>query len=287
MKRWLLVLVSVLLLSGVYALLFSRRSISGSLNAGRTIAAADRCFMDVTRWREWWPKSGGCSFQIGKISYNDIAVVIRGGSGQWDGHIRLAPLNGDTTVILWNGSGSGWRAAQLQGCVDTVVGAFRRFVEDLRNVYGVNFYRTMSTDTAVLTLSWFTGVYPSTGEIYGRIDSLNAYIKSQGARATDQPWLNVTRMEDGQLRVTVGYPVNKRLPANGRMMVKNFVPYKMMEGDVHGGAATVEGAFDQMENYRSDYNLHIMAVPYQLLITDRRVEADTTKWVTRICAPIS
>ena len=45
-------------------------------------------------------------------------------------------------------------------------------------------------------------------------------------------------------------------------------------------------AFDNFENYRSDYTILSPAIPYQLMITDRIKESDTTKWVTKFYYPI-
>jgi hypothetical protein len=85
----------------------------------------------------------------------------------------------------------------------------------------------------------------------------------------------------------IAIPVNRRLKGTARILPREFVPWKMIEGDVYGGVYTVEKAFGLMQQYRTDNNLSIMALPYQTMITDRRREPDTTKWVTRICAPIS
>jgi hypothetical protein len=42
----------------------------------------------------------------------------------------------------------------------------------------------------------------------------------------------------------------------------------------------------QMKNYISDYQRTVMAIPFQSLVTDRRKEADTTKWLTKLYFPI-
>jgi hypothetical protein len=41
-----------------------------------------------------------------------------------------------------------------------------------------------------------------------------------------------------------------------------------------------------MENYARDHKKQSPAIPYQLLVTNRLTEADTTKWITQINYPV-
>jgi hypothetical protein len=41
-----------------------------------------------------------------------------------------------------------------------------------------------------------------------------------------------------------------------------------------------------MQQYFADYKRVAMAIPFEYLVTDRETETDTTKWVTRIYAPV-
>jgi hypothetical protein len=136
-------------------------------------------------------------------------------------------------------------------------------------------------------MMYLSTTYPSTAEVYQKIDSLRQYMISHGAAAIDSPWLNVTPMPNGLFRTLVAIPDNKRLPGNGRIINRNFVPWKNVQGDVFGGVNTVERAFGKMQEFKTDHGMSIMALPFQTLITDRRKEQDTTKWLTIIGAPIS
>jgi hypothetical protein len=281
MKKWLLLSGVIVLIVGSYLLFFTPvRSLT--CFAHRTIAGADRCFADTARWSKWWPESVG-RYQLEALRYNDARIAIRyPDGGKISGDLRLAPWNADSILISWEGD----RSIRGRG-IDVILDAFRRYVENPKNIYGVEFYRTMSNDSALVTMTFYASVYPGVGEVYSRIDSLRSYIASQGAKAINQPMLNVTREKDSLYRVSVAISVDRRLAGKGRIQPKRFVPYKMLEGEVHGGASTVEKAFDQMQKFKIDYNIQIMALPFQSLITDRRQEPDTTKWVTKVCAPIS
>jgi hypothetical protein len=288
MKKWLLISGAIAVLILLYLLIPRTVTFSTTMTGHRGIAAADRCFMDTSKWAQWWPKASGHSYQITQVLYNDMRVSIRCADGSsLNGAIRLAPMNGDSVLIGWEGSGSAGHVKEAQKNIEAILGSFKTFIEDAKNIYGVDFYRTMSDDFSLVTITTFAPAYPATAEVYSKIDSLRAYIGSQGAKEMNPPMLNVSRLGDTSYRIMVAISVDRKLTGKGRIIPKGFVPWKMLEGEVHGGVYTVERAFVQMQQYKADYNISIMALPFQSLITDRRQQQDTTKWVTKVCAPIS
>lgn len=288
MKKWLLIAGAVAIAGVIYFLIPFERTLSDSLIGLRTIGAVTRCFNDTGRWKEWWPKNSGSGFEISKLSYDNAQVILRWGSNhQLSGNLRVAPLNGDSVLIRWEGPVSRQDAGEGRRRVDAVLASFKAYIEDAKRLYGVNFYRTMSSDSTLVVIISKSSAYPGVPEIYRKIDSLRRYIAAEGAREMNPPMLNVTRLNDSTYRTTVAISVNRTLPAKGDILPKRFVPWKMLEGEVHGGEYTVEKAFKEMQHFKQDYNLQIMAIPYQSLMTDRRQEPDTAKWVTIVCAPIS
>jgi hypothetical protein len=284
MKKWLLILGATVIAVGLYFILFFPTTLSRTIMAHRGIAGAGRAFQHVRQWDAWWPKREGCTYQVKGVYYNEVRLELScADKGRINGAIKLAPLNGDSVLVVWEGSGPGRWAAE----VDTILGSFKAYVEDAKRLYGVDFIRTMSNDSTLVTMTSFTATYPSVGEVYARIDTLRGFAASHGAMAIDSPWLNVAKVEDGQFKWTVAIPVNKWIGKEGRVIPRRFVPYKNLEGEVHGGVYTAEKALEQMQLFKLDYNIQIMGLPYQCLMTDRRLEPDTTKWVTMICAPIS
>ena len=288
MKKWLLIAGAIAIAGVMYFLIPSKRTLSKSVIGLRTMAAVARRFKDTSRWDEWWPASAGYSFTISKLSYGDADLAVRwGGDRALAGHLRIAPLNGDSVLINWEGELPSRERSESLVAVDTILGAFKAYVEDAGRLYGAKFFRTMSADSTLVVISYLSPAYPGVDEVYGRIDSLRQYIAGEGAKEMNSPMLNVTQLSPGSYRVTVGISVSRSLPGKGTIVPKRFVPWKMLEGEVHGGIPTVERAFREMWNFKADYNYQIMAMPFQSLITDRRQEPDTTKWVTIVCAPIS
>ena len=221
------------------------------------------------------------------VTYNQVRISLGlADGGQVAGVFTIAPLSPDSILFRWDcrSSGPGFRK-ELGSRMEAVLDSFRTFVQSSRNIYGVNFHQTMSNDSILVTLMSEGATYPTTAEVYKKIDSLEGYIASQHAAATGLPWLNITRLKDGQYRMTVAIPTNRRLAGNNRIVPQRYVPWKQIEGDVYGGPHAIEQAFQKMQLFRYDHVLTIIAQPYQYLIIDRRQQPDTSKWVTRVCAP--
>jgi len=60
----------------------------------------------------------------------------------------------------------------------------------------------------------------------------------------------------------------------------------ILEGEVKNGPYTIDAAMEQLEVYRADHQYTSPAIPYQLLVTDRLKETDTSKWITKLYYPI-
>jgi hypothetical protein len=236
--------------------------------------------MDTSVWARWWPSGSG--YRIDSLFYNEVRFRLKAEMDR-PVSLRIAQLNTDSVILGWEGELS--RRGQVE--MDSVLEAFRSFVGVAKNIYGVDFQRTMSNDSTLITIIRMEPVYPSTDYIYEKIDSLRAYAAANGARVINHPMLNVTQEATGQYRVMVALSLDKTLAGNDRIVIKRFVPWKMIEGEVLGGVRDVQRAMRQLYRFRDDYRLSIMALPFQSLVTDRRQERDSTKWVTKVLAPIS
>jgi hypothetical protein len=60
----------------------------------------------------------------------------------------------------------------------------------------------------------------------------------------------------------------------------------LLTAEVKGGAHTVSEAEKQLENYVRDYQIVSPAIPFQTLVTDRRKEMDTARWVSIVNYPV-
>ncbi|MEP6465311.1 MAG: hypothetical protein ABJB05_03355, partial [Parafilimonas sp.] len=111
----------------------------------------------------------------------------------------------------------------------------------------------------------------------------------QHATQHNYPMLNITKQQDGSYEVTVGIPTNVPLPGNNNniepkrmIMIKN----KTLITEVRGDTSVIRKAIQATRNFMIDYELRTPVIPFQQLVTDRREEKDSTKWLTRIFTPI-
>jgi hypothetical protein len=316
MKKWLLIPEAIaIMVAGIYLFIPAKLTISKTIIGNCNIAAANRYFTDTSKWIKWWPQNkqnaftsagrdtsftyNGYAYKITGVFYNDVHISIQCSDYcNINSNLRIVQFNGDSVLIGWEGSlptGNNpfkkiiayRHRKEIAENMEAILKSFTSFIEEPSNIYGVDFRHAFSKDSTLVTMNGITSAYPTTAYIYQFIDSLKKYVASQGAKEINYPMLNVSKLNNTQFKTMVALSVNKTLGGNGRIILKRFVPWKMIEGEVHGGPYSVDKAFEQMFNFRDDNHLSIMAIPFQSLITDRSKEQDTTKWITKICAPIS
>jgi hypothetical protein len=98
--------------------------------------------------------------------------------------------------------------------------------------------------------------------------------------------LNITKIDSAQFQVRTALPVNRAMQGREDVTTGKMVPGKFIVTDVTGDAEKVEATLEKVHNYFRDYGRMAMAIPFSYLITDRQQEPDSSKWVTRIYAPV-
>jgi len=118
------------------------------------------------------------------------------------------------------------------------------------------------------------------------IGQLKTYIKQQNAQETGFPMVNVLALDKTQVQTMVAIPVNKQLAETTVFSWKKMVAGKILIGEVKGGTERTKQAFDEMHNYVTDYHLTSPAIPFISLVTDRMIEKDSTKWISKVYYPV-
>jgi hypothetical protein len=160
------------------------------------------------------------------------------------------------------------------------------FFSKTSNVYGYTIERNR-----VSLLNWMSAKhlftqYPSTTEMYSVIEGLEKYIQSQNGAILGAPIVHIRTLDTNQFELMTALPVTQAVTPNNQYSIKQMVPGFMLTGQVKGGTYTVTEAEKSMENYVRDYRKQSPAIPFQTLITDRRKETDTSKWVTQLNYPV-
>lgn len=163
------------------------------------------------------------------------------------------------------------------------------FVQEPKNIYGINFFKTIQTDSTLISIkSALINHFPTTDEIYSKIDKLTQHAVAGGAVINKPPMLNISYNYDSTWSFMVALPINKELQNQGEIQAKRmFAGGKILESDpITGGTQTIDHFIQEMENFRFDNNYLSPAIPFQSLITDRRKERDSTKWITKLYYPV-
>ncbi|MEJ7766247.1 MAG: hypothetical protein WKF89_00440 [Chitinophagaceae bacterium] len=317
MRKWLIVLLILLVFFNVSVFLF----IPATLNISKIVYincsknSAGRYLLDQSKWQNWWPGNKPAlrsfngaltsTFSFREYSHqatafftDKIEVLTRNGHDSLNTILNILPADKNLIVIQWRCSMRTSlhpitrileyrRATRLRNNMSSILTNLQTFLEKTSNVYGFHIEEIISKDSTLVATRYITAKYPGTVEVYGLIDTLRDYISRQGATETNHPMLRISKINENEFQTMVAIATNKKLPGNGPVFFQHFVPWKTLTGTVNGGTYTIEQAFRQLEVYVSDNQRTSMAVPFQLLVTDRTFVKDSSKWVTVICQPVS
>lgn len=312
MKKTALIILGLVavFLAAVYLLIPSRVNISVSKNLPVNKQALYRNLADQKKWANWWPgeKTGdssslvyqlnGFNYQLHDIKVLSLPVNIKGNGLMYQAEFLFFPINPDTSKIEVIGSipmpmnpisriKAFLSAKKLRKDIDGLFNAMGTYYSVTTNAYGYDIQNQRVKDSILLMNFKEMKSKPGTGDIYALVDELKAYIKSQGAIETGNPMLNIFTRDSVDYLLKVAIPTNKKLPDSGNMS------YRWMLGggnilitEVKGGPDEIAKAHKQIQLFIMDYNRVAPAIPFESLVTDRRSEPDSTRWVTRIYYPV-
>ena len=161
------------------------------------------------------------------------------------------------------------------------------FFEDDQNVYGIPIALERVKDTALISTADSCRGVPTTSFIYNLIHKLKQYSSSQAATNTGYPMLNIYTKDSVVYKVKVALPLNKKLSSKENIEYKWMLPHGyILVSEIQGPPSTVEAAFQQLELYVKENNLNPPAIPFYSLVTDRSLEPDSSRWITRIYYPV-
>ncbi len=307
----LFVLVSILILTIVF-LIPKQEKVSTILFLSANQPAVNRNLADENNWKKWWPETGekslensgtyfnnGFQYNLGTPQFGSVGVVIKKGDFVANSIINTFAFSTDSMMISWTANmpetgkqpfrklSNYLQAQKLKKSMNEILSGYINYARNGEHLYSLNVDLAKVKDTLLMVIKTLQKQPPTQADIYDRINTLKKYIKQQGALETNHPMLHSAYVEDlGNYELMVAIPVNKPLNGNNEVMLKRMVPGNILFAEINGGAARVEEAMKQLENYARDHQMLSPAQPFQLLITDRKAEPDTLKWVTQIYYPV-
>lgn len=306
----LIAAVLIFFVASVYIFIPNKIIISEKVTVAASREALFRTLSDSAEWENWWPAKeainltnhplllNGLQYQLtGKKAFS-LPLSISGKNFKAYNEFTFITINTDTTVINLDGIVITsynpikrirlyFAANKVKKDISSLLQRINAYYSKTENLYGYPIEKKSVVDSVLISTFTEMKSYPSTAAIYTLIDELKNYIKQQGANETGYPMLNILKTDSANYRVRVALPVDKKLPPSGN------ISYKWMMGggnilitEVHGGNDEIQKALGQVQNYISDYKRTAPAISFQSLITDRRKEPDSSKWVTKIYYPV-
>ncbi len=312
MKKWfagILILVAVFL-GGSYLVIPSNLKITRISYINCTSGGGFRSLSAIENWRKWWPENpkgtpadtgrifqyNNDTYQVGPLFRDAFKINIRHKSSRISSLFVIIPLSNDSMAVEWHtvlamGVNPYKRLTRyleadvIKSNMSAILDHMRQFLENSDNVYGIHISKISTKDTFLVATKSDFHSYPTTADIYRLVNNLKKYITLNNAVETDPPIMNITRNVDQDYTLMVAIPTNRELPGKDAIFYRRMVPGHFLELEVKGGNDAVNQAFKKMQNFISDHQQTVMAIPFESLVTDRSQEPDSLKWVTRIYQP--
>ncbi|HEY2648414.1 MAG TPA: GyrI-like domain-containing protein [Puia sp.] len=312
MKKWIVwfIVILILGLASIYIFIPPKNVITIMSSAEATITGEFRYMSQEENWEKWWLDAdgkhhvkgepftyGGNQFRLNRRSYNAVGIDIIQNGATTPSFLNMISYVIDSTGAVWACETPATlnpvtrvrnylKALRMKRNMTGVMKVFSDFISNPKNVYGMTIYKTTVHDTLMVSSRFTSPLYPTTAQLYGYFDTLKQTITKQRALPVGFPIMNLRKMPDGSFETQTGMPTNRLLKNDGKILALRMPPGLFMTADIRGGAYTVDEAMRQLELFIQEYNRVKIATGFQILITDRRKEPDTTKWITKIKIPI-
>ena len=301
-----LVVLAALLLGAFYLFVPQQLSISLVTAVRANHHATYRALVNEKDWHRWWPGTlqenkfelNQVNYREGRQQYTSQEILQQfPGEPALQSQITLAAVDIDSTQIGWEVQVDRslnpirhWKnyrlALRLQKNMDQILSVFGTFVEKKTNLYGMEIAETKVKDTILMATKGMSEGWPTVSFTYSLIQRVRQYIAQKGAKETNLPMMHVLDLGNNRYETMVGIPVDTLLRENKTIYLKRMVKGNILTGEVTGGPAKIEAALKQMAQYIRDYQKTPPAIPFQLLVTDRLKQPDSTQWVTQLYYPV-
>ena len=307
MKKILLILlVLILSIIAINFLLPSSKTFVIERSAKCAEASVARQFTNKINWKLWWPGEikndtmfyyKNCRYRVDKILLNGFLATVFSKQDSLKGFLQYIYEANDSTTFRWSAttklSDNLFTKWSQNSQLNKIELNTNDLLEDIKihfntrdKVYGLNIKReTVSIPSYISTKNSFNH-YPSTQDIYEMIESLNQYIVKMGGEEIKEPMLHVEFEGADVYEAMVAIPIKNELASTDKFKLKKMILGNILTAEVKGGSYKIIAGEQEFKNYIDDYKILSPAIPFQSLITNRLIEKDTTKWITKLNYPI-
>jgi hypothetical protein len=298
-------------IGAVYIFIPRKMGVSGALSFRANGDGLLRSLAEESNWKNWWPgivtKTSNNSlrfthddydFQVRELLYSAIKLKLIHSGDSSDALLRIIRFNNDSIRVEllsqveaqrnpFSRVATYLRGKRIERTFNDIVLSLSTYAGKLKNIYGMDIKNERVEFQNLVSAKESFSHFPTTEDVYAIITRLRTYIKQAGAKELFSPMLNIKKTDSTNYTAQVGLPVDRALSdkddISSKWMMKGG---NILTGEVTGGQKEIEEAQKQMELYIIDYQRSIIAIPFQMLITDRTKEPDSAKWITRIYYPV-
>lgn len=308
MKKLLsgLAILIILAIAGLYFFMPRQFNVSRVAIVNAPSPAIYRFLSEEAKWKQWLPEAtpikngftyNGDSYEITPGYNNIVGITIRHKDSVVHGTISIVTINADSNAVQWQckvyaGANPFQRlmqyaeAGKMKQNMIAVLGHLQAYLSKKANIYGAPVDIVSIKDTLLITTQTTMNTYPTTASVYGLVKNLQSFIAGKGAVVTGYPLLNISSTDSSHYQIMVALPTNHELKSEGNFAFRRMIPGNFLMMEVKGGQRTTKEAVAQLQLYLSDHQKTLMAIPFEMLVTDRTAEPDTAKWITRVYQPV-
>jgi hypothetical protein len=309
MKKLIIIIITVII-TATYIFIPNKLSVTNSILARCSQPCANRVINNYNNWPTWWKEEtktaskqehtiNNVNFTYVSGNFSDAMVNLQTGGLKIPSSILTGMNTHDSAFISWtytiNTGNTPWQklaayfaSKKLNGGIKTALSNLQQTLNTPALIYGTDITTTKLTDSTLVAIKAQSPAYPSTEQIYALVEKLETYAKANGAAATNYPMLNIDNANSNMYNYMVALPVNKQLPNSGNIEMKKLLANGnfLMSGECIGGISKIKKFATAIEEFKNDYSFISPAIPFQSLITNRKTEPDSNKWVTKMYYPI-
>lgn len=302
----MIVFVVLVVLFGIILLLPKQRQFSDKLLVNCTPTAATRVMSDAKNWNMWWPgeikqdtlflfKNQPVSIQTILLNGFYADMNLQNIHAFLDVQFLSAPNKQSEfsySYTLYYSSNPFTKLIQLiktatvKSEVISLLSDIKSNLEDVKKVYGFEIVEERVPNAIHISTKKEFNHYPTTDDIYGLVDALNKYISENQSKAVNDPIYNIFIPDDKHYQLMVAIATDRPLPTNNTFLFKEMVRGKIIVGKSIGSNSTIDQCLKQVEYFVKDHGRSSPAIQFNRLITDRRKEKDSTRWITTINYPV-
>jgi hypothetical protein len=298
MRKIVLLLTSILVLSvvAIYLLLPKQFIIKGTQAVNQSAPSVIRGMMQTNKWSEWMPKETRLNVTGTMVAtiqteliLDEVKVPVE--FSIIDDTSSNAIIGFETSMTHTNWSPIArvqnyLFAKKIQGKLDLILAAAGNYYNTVKGVYGFDIQETNVQDSSLIALDQVLMDTPTLVQVYDMITQLEQHIIAQNGKIKNDPMVNITRINEGEVFTQVAIPIEKDIQVKSPFTLKKMVLGRLLSVSVIGDAATVNNGLIAIKQYLVDKQRTSPAIPYVIYNTNRIKELDAQKWKSTINYPV-